>query len=91
MTKKLLGVIHRWFPDRGFGFIRDAQIDYRGRVVATGHGPDHYVSADILRRSGIAPESIKEGAAVRFVVEQSRRMAGKTVAVDIELHQTSNR
>jgi hypothetical protein len=32
MTKKL-GVIHRWFPDRGggMGFIRDGQTDYRGQ------------------------------------------------------------
>jgi hypothetical protein len=82
---KQLGVIHRWFPQRNFGFVRDAISDYRGRVVATGHGPDHYVSADIMRRSGIEPASIKECAAVRFVAEPSRRMTGKTVAIDIEL------
>jgi hypothetical protein len=87
MANKQLGIIRKFDRERGFGFVRAAEINYQGRVVPIGIGrlEDHFFSLGFLRRSGISPEAVVEGMPVYFTAEPSRRFEGKTIATNIEL------
>lgn len=65
-----------WFDskDRGFGFI-----EVEG-------APDNlFVHVTDVIRSGIKPEDMKPGVAVRFNIKPSTKDASKSLAADLEL------
>jgi cold shock CspA family protein len=72
-TKKQLGLLSRLFPERGFGFLKPATIDFVGRVVpinARDRGADVFIHQNDARRSGI---ELVQGDAFEFSIGVDRK------------------
>jgi cold shock CspA family protein len=85
---KQLGVVRAWNPDKGFGFLRFAEIDWRGDFVMINdrNRPDTFLHAKMLTRAGINPDSVRDGIALRFDLQQNPRFSdGRLEASRIEL------
>jgi cold shock CspA family protein len=81
MTEKQLGIVKRYFIDKGFGFLRPAEVGFNGRLVPT-QEKDYFVHVKALNAIG---RKLVPGDHVRFNVHTHR---GRTEACDVELVAT---
>jgi cold shock CspA family protein len=80
-TEKRLGLVHNWFEDKGFGFLKPMRKLPDGRAVTVKGERDTFLHAIELRKSGIS--KLSSGDVVWFNVGQDR--SGKPWATNIEL------
>jgi CspA family cold shock protein len=66
------GKLKKWIDDRDFGFIKP-----------DGGGPDVFVHRTELRRAGIDPYALSEGAALSFDIGLDRD--NRAAAVNVQL------
>jgi cold shock CspA family protein len=81
-SKRQLGIVNRWNDARGFGFIRAAVEDFKGRIVRVNDRAikDTFLLSGQARRDGIV--DIGEGDILQFEVGTDRR-TGRPHAINI--------
>jgi cold shock CspA family protein len=84
---KRLGIINAWNNQRGYGFIRDAEFSYDGKVVPINDRSrdDTFLHVKAVIRSGISPDALSDDVAIRFDAVPNRRHVGRFEAAHIEL------
>jgi cold shock CspA family protein len=77
-----LGIVNRWFADKGFGFIRQAAENYKGEIVRVNDRAikDVFVHAKQAQRDGI--DDLAEGDVVQFDIGTDRR-TGRLHAINL--------
>jgi cold shock CspA family protein len=70
MSTERLGILHKWYGQRGYGFLRTAVRDYQGKLVMINDRsvPDTFVHVSEIQRCGI--HDFAEGDAFTFDVRQ---------------------
>jgi cold shock CspA family protein len=79
MTKQI-GIVKRYFIDKGFGFLRPAEVAFDGSVAIVEGAADVFFHQKELKRRGLL--TLSPGAHVRFNIRQYRE---RPEACDIEL------
>jgi cold shock CspA family protein len=80
-TEKRLGLVHNWFEEKGFGFVKSMKKLPDGRAVTVKGERDMFLHAIELRKSGIS--KLSSGDVVKYNVGEDR--SGKPWATDVEL------
>jgi cold shock protein len=72
-SDKRLGILNHWNADRGYGFIRSAVEDFKGRIVRINDRKvgDIFVHISQIQRAGI--DDISEGDILLFDVTTDQR------------------
>jgi cold shock CspA family protein len=79
-TERKLGVVRRWYDDRGFGFIRTLVVKEDGTSKVDLNQPDAFIHVSQLKKSGL--QSLAERDVVYFATHISPR-TGKIEASDV--------
>jgi CspA family cold shock protein len=79
--KRRLGVLHKFFADKGFGFLRSASFNDDGSVAVNNNrnNPDTFLHISRVQRDGIS--DLQEGDLYEFDIGTDRR--GKPCAVNL--------
>jgi cold shock CspA family protein len=84
-----VGILHKWYSDRGFGFLKTAVKDWQGRYVPLSdrRRADTFLHVQQARLSGI---DVSEGDILQFSVGVDRK--GKPCAINlvkVDVEQTN--
>jgi cold shock CspA family protein len=79
-TERKLGVVRRWYDDRGFGFIRNLIVKDDGTTKVDLNEPDLFVHISQLKKSGL--QALAERDVVHFDTHVSPR-TGKVEAANV--------
>jgi cold shock CspA family protein len=79
-SNRKLGLVRRWYEDRGFGFIRTLVVEEDGSSKVDVNEPDLFVHISQLKKSGL--QKLAERDVVHFDVQANPRN-GKLEAINI--------